>query len=171
MKGLHNQAWRLLAAFALASVSWAVVADASVTSRLEALQVSADASGTESFAAAGEVKPGDLIEYRLIYENAGKDPASQLAVNGPIPKGTVYVPGTAISAVKNDLKFSYDGGKSWVVSAPLRVIRGADGKASEQPAPPEEITNIEWLVREPLKPGSQQAYRYRVRVTAVQPSK
>ena len=73
--------------------------------------------------------------------------------------------GSAVSVVRSDLKFSYDGGKTFVSTPPIRTVRSPDGKATEVPAPVEEITNLEWLAREPLKPGSEQDYRYRVRVT------
>ena len=168
MKGQLNSATGILFAAIIFAVGPDASADSNVTSRLEALQVSIDATGKESFAPAAQVKPGDLIEYRLVYDNTGKDPASQLAVNGPVPKGTAYVTGSASSPVKHELKFSYDGGKSWVTTPPLRTVRAPDGKASERPAPVEEITNVEWLAREPLKPGGEQAYRYRVRVTAAE---
>lgn len=145
----------------------AVRADGPVSSRLEALKVTADASGQESFVAAGEVAPGDLIEYRLTYANSGKTAVSQLAVNGPVPKGTTYVPGSASTTVRHELKFSYDNGQTWLSTPPVREVRAADGKTQQRPAGPEEITNVEWQVREPLKVGSTQAYRYRVKVLAV----
>lgn len=155
------------AALACALVASAAQAEGPVSSRLEALKVTADAGGQESFAAAGEVAPGDLIEYRLTYANSGKSAVSQLAVNGPVPKGTAYVPGSASTAVRHELRFSYDNGQTWLATPPLREIRAADGKTLKRPAGPEEITNVEWQVREPLKVGATQAYRYRVKVLAV----
>lgn len=167
MKGSWHFAAQLAVTTALCVA--AATARADVSSRLEAVNVTADANGKEHYAAAAAVKPGDLIEYRLVYENTGTAGVSQFTVNGPIPKGTVYVAGSATSAVKHGLKFSYDGGQSWAATPPLRAVRGADGKVREVPAPTEEITNIEWLAQEPLPAGAAQTYRYRVRVTAAQP--
>ncbi|WP_293374448.1 hypothetical protein [Nevskia sp.] len=138
-----------------------------VSSRLEAMKVTRDAAGVEAFAPAGEVAPGDLLEYRLVYANTGSTGISQLTVNGPVPKGTAYLPNSAAAATRHTLRYSYDGGKTWVTTPPVREVRAADGQVRREPLPNEEITNIAWQVQEPLKAGSSQTYRYRVRVLAV----
>lgn len=152
---------------ALTFVASAVQAQGPLNSRLDAVKVTRDAAGVESFVPAGEVAPGDLVEYRLTYANTGASGISQLTVNGPVPKGTRYVPNSAAAATRHTLRFSYDGGKTWLATPPLREVRTADGQVRREPASPDEITNIAWQVQEPLKPGSNQVYRYRVRVQAV----
>lgn len=152
---------------ALSTLGASALAQGPVTSRLEAMKVTRDAAGAEAFAPAGEVAPGDLLEYRLVYANTGSSGISQLTVNGPVPKGTAYQPNSASAATRHTLRYSYDGGKTWVTTPPLREVRAADGEVRREPVPPEEITNIAWQVQEPLKAGSSQTYRYRVRVLAV----
>jgi len=142
----------------------AVPARAEVRSQLAAFQVLPGDNGAERYAAADAAKPGDVIEYRLEYRNDGKQAVTQLVVNGPVPAGTVYIGGSAQTATRAQLKFSYDGGTSWHVTAPLQVIKGTDGKSITRPAPDDAVTNVEWLVQEPLKAGIAQQYRYRVRV-------
>ena len=51
--------------------------------------------GETVFKPVGEVKPGDLIEYRAVYTNVGKAAVSEVVVDLPIPEATEYQPRTA----------------------------------------------------------------------------
>ena len=157
--------WMSVAAAQTASVG----STSPVASHLEAFQVTRDAAGKEQFAPAGQVKPGDVIEYRLGYDNTGSQPVSQLAVNGPVPQGTAFIAGSAQTAVKSELRFSVDGGKTWASPPLKRSVRTAEGVSVEQIVAPQEYTNVQWLAREPLRAGGHQDYRYRVSVVSAQP--
>ena len=156
----------LTALLFFAAAAGSAQARETVTSKMEAFVVQTDAGGKESFRTATASKPGDVIEYRIRYDNNGNEPVSQLAVNGPVPVGTHYVVGSAKSETRNELLFSIDGGKSWQKSPVKRRKQRADGPASEELVAAEEYTNIEWRAAEPLRPGVVQQFVYRVRVIA-----
>ncbi len=137
------------------------LADEPVSSRMDAYRVVTATNGSEQLEAAASVKPGDVIEYQIVYDNAGARSVSDLRINGPIPSGTLYVDGSARTTVRSQLKFSADGGASWQ-AAPVKR-KSADGKRDEA-VPPTAYTNVQWTAQEPLQQGASQKYRYRVRV-------
>lgn len=134
-----------------------------VSSRMDAYRVVTAANGAEKLEAASAAQPGDVIEYQIVYDNAGAKSVSDLRINGPIPSGTAYVDGSAKSTVRTQLKFSHDGGASWQ-AAPVKR-KAADGKRDEV-VPASAYTNVQWTAQEPLQQGASQKYSYRVRVSS-----
>ena len=72
--------------------------------------------GKEVLGPAEQAHPGDVIEYRAEYKNAGTQPVQQLAATLPIPRGTEYLSKTALP---QQLFASLDGRN--FAPAPLHV--------------------------------------------------
>lgn len=97
---------------------------------------------------AETVEPGDVIFYTLTYENKGNEKATHVVVNNPIPKGTVYLPGSAYGQGSRIL-FSIDQGKTYGPPAALRESYTLhDGKKITRQAYPSEYTHIRWVIGE-----------------------
>lgn len=79
----------LLAIPAMASDKGDVVVE------LAGKKVLKDAAGKETFASADTAKPGDVIEYRAVYINKGKQKVTDLLATIPAPEGMEYLPGSA----------------------------------------------------------------------------
>jgi len=96
--------------------------------------------------AAKEVNPGDVIFYTLSYVNSGDETATNAVMDDPIPKGTVYLPGSAFG---NDaeISFSIDGGKNFKKPSLLTYeVKLNNGKIEKRTASPEQYTDIRWTV-------------------------
>ena len=97
----------VIAVLALSLPAWA---QGALTSEMQAWLVTTQADGPESFAPANSVEPGQVIEYRTIYTNAGASTISGLTVVGLVPAGTVYIGGSATTPVGHVFEASVDGG-------------------------------------------------------------
>lgn len=142
----------------LAPVGAAMAQADAVSSRMDAYRVTKSADGKEALEPAKAIKPGEVIEYQITYENSdAAKPVADLKINAPIPTGTNYVEDSAKTAVKSQIRFSIDSGKSWQ-QAPL-MRKHADGKG-EEVVPASQYSNLQWLAQEPLKQGHSQKYSY-----------
>jgi len=122
----------------------------------------------EELQPAGEVAPGDVLEWRLIARNATPNTLTNVVLVIPIPPETYYLEGTASVLVlprsqegsDKDAQeeggtivvrpeFSYDGGEHFAPPPLLKeVIEIVDGKkvVKQVPVPPEEYTHVRWVV-------------------------
>ena len=71
------------------------IRDASVECVLTASKVVIDADGKEQFVSAETAKPGEIIEYAVVYSNNTGERVKGLQATLPIPRGTTYVPDSA----------------------------------------------------------------------------
>lgn len=166
-KGMTKAGLVSLVLTLLVPVGVALAQSDAVSSHMDAYRVTTAADGKEVLETAKSLKPGEVIEYQITYENSeAAKPVSNLKINAPVPAGTSYVDGSAKSNAKADLRFSTDTGKSWG-KAPLKRKR-ADGKGEED-VPASQYSNLQWLSQEPLKQGHSQKYSYRVRVANTAP--
>lgn len=101
--------------------------------------------------------PGQEVIYVLTYRNTGKEAASNVVVNNPVPAELTYVAGSA-SGKNTRFDVSVDGGKQF---APLEklIIKKADG--TTRPASATDVTNLRWTVTAPLKAGADGSVTYR----------
>ena len=79
--------------FAVAQTAAPTVAPApkpEIESTLTAKRVEIDADKKEKLAEAKSAKPGEVIEYQVIYTNKGKSPVRDLLATLPIPEGTDF---------------------------------------------------------------------------------
>jgi len=132
-------------------------------STLEAYVVKKDSKGKEVFEKAQNAAPGEIVEYRLIYQNTGKTVLSSLVVNGPVPNHTKYIGNSAKTEVSHDFLVSIDHGNTWE-KEPVKRVEEKNGKKKTIIIPPEKYTNVQWISNAPMDPSSIQEYIYRVKI-------
>lgn len=109
------------------------------------------------------IEPGQTLIYTLKYRNDGDEKATNVVINNPIPKDTVYLVGSA-TGLGSEIAFSIDGGKSFKQPTLLTYeIAAADGKIVKKMAAPEEYTHVQWLVKE-IGPGQKGEVAFQVKV-------
>jgi len=138
-------------------------ADGPIKATMVAFVVEKDKEGKEKLNPATEVIPGQTIEYHVKYENLGDKAISDLAVIGPIPENTNYVPSSALTE-GGAFEVSLDGGQNWSAEPVKVVTRDANGKLVERIATPDEYQALRWKIKNPLDIGKAKEYTYRVRV-------
>jgi uncharacterized repeat protein (TIGR01451 family) len=107
--------------------------------------------------------PGDVVEYKLTYQNKGDELARDAVIDDPVPKGTTFV-GESATSDGAELVYSADGGKTFAPAAQLtREIRLPSGEAEKRPISPSEYTHVRWIIRQ-IPPGATGSVRFRVRV-------
>lgn len=101
--------------------------------------------------------PGEEVVHVLTYKNDGKEVATNLVLNNPVPKELAYVAGSA-KGNNTAVVFSVDGGKKFGALEVL-TIKNADG--TERPATGSDVTNIRWTVAVAVKSGATGSVTYR----------
>lgn len=97
--------------------------------------------------AVEKISSGDVVVYTINYVNTGDEPATNANMDDPIPKGTVYIPGSAIGD-NADITFSIDGGKTFKKPSLLTYeIKLPNGKMEKKVASPEKYTDIRWTIK------------------------
>ncbi|MCX5848866.1 MAG: hypothetical protein NTW65_05410 [Deltaproteobacteria bacterium] len=92
------------------------------------------------------INPGDVIFYTLNYVNSENEAATKAVLDDPIPKGTVYVTGSAFGQ-DAEISFSIDGGKTYKKQSLLTYdLKLPNGKIEKKSASPEEYTHIRWTI-------------------------
>jgi uncharacterized repeat protein (TIGR01451 family) len=113
--------------------------------------------------AAEEIEPGEILIYTLRYSNTGDEMATNVVFNDPIPKGTVYLAGSA-TGLGTDITFSIDGGKTYKKPTLLTYeVKLADGRVEKRVASPDEYTHIGWKI-EAIPAGERGELAFKVRV-------
>ena len=111
--------------------------------------------------------PGQVIEYRLFVENVGNTtlPPGIVFVTGPVPEGTSYVDASATPTSDRVLtEFTADG--ETYGEPPLIVTSSTGGGTGGERAAvaPESYAAVRWTLKEPLEPGQEEPFVYRVTV-------
>jgi uncharacterized repeat protein (TIGR01451 family) len=119
-----------------------VLAAGGVTVELTAHRVTKDARGAEALAPADQAKPGELLEYRAHYKNAGTGTAKGLTATLPIPRGTQYVPGTALPG---RVEASLDG-KTFAPIPLVRKVKTKSGRTVLREVPVSEYRALRWPI-------------------------
>ena len=148
-----------LAAFAMvASGAEAQKPGTDVETRLEARKVVAAGDGKETFAPAGQARPGDVIEYVATYRNTTRQPIRNLDGTLPIPQQTEFLPGSQKPAQANA---SLDG----LTYAPIPLTRKVqrDGMTVDEAVPTRDYRFIRWHA-DVLGAEKSVAFTARVRV-------
>lgn len=130
------------------------------TAEIEVQQVNAKGEKVLVRQPATLLQPGQIAIYTNAFINTGKQPASSVVINNPVPADTEYLGGSA-TETGFDVVFSIDKGKSFGKPKELTV---PDGKGGKRPAEAKEYTNIRWTMQAPLKPGATGVVEFRVRV-------
>src|SRR3954466_9808223 len=137
-----NRWIRAAAAAALAAClgpAHAQRAGTDVETRLEARKVVAAADGKETYVAADQARPGDVIEYVATYPNTTRQPVRNLDGTLPIPQQTEFLPGSQNPA---QAKASLDG----IAYSPMPLTRKVkrDGVTVEEAVPARYDGFLRW---------------------------
>lgn len=111
-------------------------------------------------AAKANVTPGEAVIFTTYYSNNGKEAASDIVINNPMPEYMLYVDGTAEGAGTR-IEFSVDNGKSYGMPESLKV---KDEKGKERTAIASDYTHIRWTLSKPLAPGGKGSVSFRAKV-------
>ncbi len=132
-----------------------------VASQLAAFRVT-QSDDKDVFSPTQNVRPGDVIEYRVSYSNSGKGAALNLRPVLPIPAGTSYV---ANSAAPAPFEASLDG--ATFAPAPLTgKVKKADGSTEVVAVPLSEYRALRWNAGT-LVPGETNSFKARVQLARV----
>lgn len=143
--------------------------DNPVSVRLEIYVVSevpVSGGGTEErYTEATTARPGQVVEYRLFATNEGDTtlPAGTVVLLGPVPDGTSFVPNSATPSserVLTEFSASRPPADDTFGEPPILVGEGDERSAAE----PEAYTAVRWTLLEPMPPGQEEAFFYRVTV-------
>lgn len=139
----------------------AVLAQASpVSSQLVAQRVEMVA-GKPVLKAAGDGKPGDVLQYSATYRNTGAAAAAKLLATVPVPPGTTFI---AASAEPAQAQASTDG--ATFAPMPLtRLVKLADGSTRKEPVPLSDYRALRWEIGT-LAAGATTAVSLRVSIDA-----
>ncbi|MGA3279856.1 MAG: hypothetical protein ABSD50_02600 [Smithella sp.] len=134
----------LLIALILLLFSVQVFAEALITVHMKA-EKEVTVNKVTKRVAADKVNPGDVIFYTINYVNSGDKEATNSFLDDPIPKGSVYIPGSAFGD-NAEITFSIDGGKTFKKPSLLTYEVKVNGKMEKKTASPEQYTHIRWTV-------------------------
>jgi len=160
-----------LMSFAIAAVTLIFIAlpvvaaeQESVTVELTNRKVVKDPNGKEKFESAEKAKPGDVIEYKAIYRNKGKNPAVNVMATIPVPLGTEYIPG---SAKPSKVAASTDG-KEYAPVPLKKKVTLPSGQTEMRAVPYEEYRFMRWELKK-LSPAESTTVVMRVRISTAPP--
>ena len=120
----------------------------------------ATAGGQDTRAVA---RPGDVIRYALVFTNVTAGPVKNIQFVDPIPKGMIYVPGSAAADHPARIEYSIDGGKSYSAQPTIQVVE--EGRKVEKPAPRQLYTHVRWTVLGSLAPQARVMAEFRTQVS------
>ena len=156
----------LLAGAALAQAQTGGAGANPVSYRLESYVVSQvtgdDGNQRETFTEATTARPGQVVEYRLFVQNVGDTtlPPGTVVVTGPVPTGTSYVDDSATPTSEEVLTEFTAGGQTY--SEPPLIVTGTGG--GQNAVTPTSYTAVRWTLKQPLEPGQEEPFVYRVTV-------
>ena len=102
-------------------------------------------------AAEARVLPGDAVFFTVRYENAGKNPATDIVITNPVPEHMLLTP-LSTYGDGTDITFSIDNGKSFHKMEDLVVIE-SDG--TKRPPKPKEYTHVRWSMQKGIMPDQK----------------
>jgi len=112
---------------------------ADLVSDMTAYVVTTDQDGVESYFQATSVKPGQLIEYRMVHTNGFPE-----AIGGVLDP---------------DLE-----GEEWSTLPAERIVIQPDGTRVTEPALPEHFTAVRWKLSDAMQQDASVHHGYRIRV-------
>lgn len=125
-------------------------------------KVEIQGGGEEVFAGAERVRPGDVIQYQILYRVRGKDEILELFAQLPIPDGMEYI---SDSAQPTGVQGSIDG-KEFLPVPLQRQIESVKGGELLEAIPLAEYRFLGWPMRG-LAPGDEVFVSARFRVNFI----
>lgn len=139
----------------------AAQAEPAVKAELTQMQVVTE-NGKETLKPVQSVKPGDLIEYRVVYTNRSPKAVRDVQAELPIPEGLEYQPKSARPA--QNAEAAVKGGA--FAREPL-MREAAGGK--KEPVPYSEYRRLRWTLGQ-IAAGAKTEVSARARVSAGVPA-
>ena len=109
------------------------------------------------------VKPGEILQWNITSVNEGTAAARNYKAVGHIPKGTMFVAGSAAAEQGSTVTYSIDGGKTFSTQ-PIIEEKQTDGSVKQVPAPVSMYTEVRYEWSDALAAGSKLSASYKVRV-------
>ncbi len=104
-----------------------------------------------------KVVPGDTVIFSVVFENTGKEEATGVVINNPVPEHMVYIADSA-EGKNTTITFSVDKGKNFKLPKDLRV---KNKRGKEVGAKPEHYTNIRWTLDNALPSSKKGTVTFR----------
>ncbi len=104
--------------------------------------------------------PGTEVIYTNTFENVGKQAASNIVINNPIPNASEYKAGSAFGR-DCEILFSVDGGKKFGLAEDLKI---KDAGGMERTALAREYTHIRWTYKGQLAAGKSSEVGFRATI-------
>jgi len=149
--------------FLLNANALVVAADSPLNGSMTSFLVEKNEAGEEVLSETAQVKPGQTIEYALVYANVSTADLTDVNILGPIPEGTMYLAGTAMTIKDLVPLFSIDGGVVFKTEPLSYMVKQADGSEIERIATPDMYTHIRWNLAN-FAAQQKLTLRYRVKV-------
>lgn len=115
--------------------------------------------GKEVLVPADEARPGDVLEYRVVYRNDGRNAVREVNATLPVPNGLEYLPKSAAPAA---VLASTDG-RTFAPVPLVRSERTPDGREVIREVPLAEYRALRWTIGS-LAAKESRTVRARVRV-------
>lgn len=148
--------------FFLALPTYGIESEEAINVALNVLKVERAAGGEEVFVGAETIRPGDVLQYQIVYKVMGKDEVLELLAQLPIPEGMEYIPDSARPA---KVQASVEG-KDFSPLPLQRRVKTADGQDSLEEIPPLSYRALGWPMRG-LAPGDEVMVSARLRVNFI----
>ena len=133
-------------------------ADEALTSKLEARKVIVAKNGSEVLMPTKRVQQNDVVEYRSVYRNEGKQVLHDIAATLPIPAGFEFIEAHAAGALA-----SVDG-QTFAPMPLTRVVKTENGEQVKL-VPLSEYRFLRWHLGD-LAPGARASVSARVRLSS-----
>ncbi len=95
---------------------------------------------------AERVLPGDVLVFKLSYDNKGAGPATRFVINNPMPNGVDF------TGVRETWATVSVDGKTFAALNTLK-IKKPDG--TSRAAIPQDVKAIRWSFAQPIAPGAK----------------
>jgi uncharacterized repeat protein (TIGR01451 family) len=109
------------------------------------------------------VKPGEVLDWRILSSNDGSAEARDYKTVGHIPTGTTFVAGSAAGESGSTVTYSIDGGQTFSTQ-PVVEERQPDGTVKKVAAPVSMYTEVRYEWSDALAAGGKLSASYKVRV-------
>lgn len=109
------------------------------------------------------VRRGEILHWDITSLNEGTAEARELKAIGHIPKGTVFIAGSASAPTGSTVTYSIDGGKTFS-TLPIIEEEQPDGSRKKVPAPVSMYTQVQYEWVDPLAAGGKLNASYKLRV-------
>lgn len=104
------------------------------------------------------VVPGDVILYTIEFENIGKEAASNIVIDDPVPNNSFYRDGSA-KGDNTKILFSVDG-ENFDVAENLFVTKSGVKTLADN----KDYRSLRWIYTVPLKPGEKKSVSFKTQI-------